>query len=74
MGSAAHVFSRSGTTWAEETTYVAPAYQENPGWVSMDFGWSVSVSADGTRMLVGAPSDNTARGSQSGSARVFVIE
>lgn len=38
------------------------------------FGAALALSADGTRALIGAPSDDTAGGVDSGSARVFVRE
>ena len=34
-------------------------------------GWSVALSADGSRALVGAHGDDTAGGADAGSARVF---
>jgi len=37
-----------------------------------NFGWSVALSADGTRALLGSSQDNTAAGSDRGSVRVFV--
>jgi len=64
----ARVFLRTGTTWAEQAT-LSPADAER-GDV---FGYSVALSADGSRALVGANWDSTAAGgTRAGSARVFV--
>lgn len=80
---AAYVFVRSGTTWTQEA-YVKAS---NTGSVSATegdaFGTSVSISGDGTRIVVGAygeqsngtgidsnQNDNSLR--QSGAAYVFV--
>lgn len=74
---AAYVFARVGTTWAQE------AYVKASNTNSSDlFGWSVSLSSDGSRLVVGAESEssnatgvggdqtnNTATGS--GAAYVF---
>lgn len=63
----ARVFVRSGTAWSEEATLVA-----SDGAPYDELGWSVSLSSDGSRAIVGAPFDDTARGTNAGSARVFV--
>jgi hypothetical protein len=61
---AAYVFTRSGTTWTEQTKLVAfdGAYQDN-------FGASVALS--GNTVIVGAPRDTLVT-SIEGSAYVFV--
>jgi hypothetical protein len=47
---AAYVFSWTGSTWAQE------AYVKASNTETLDqFGWSVSLSADGTRLAVSAP-------------------
>lgn len=68
-GGAAYVFSRSGTTWAEEAMLepddiIAGHY----------FGMSVSMSDAGDRILVGAlgDQDNSSATGLSGAAYVFV--
>jgi hypothetical protein len=63
----ARVFVRVGTTWTEEATLVAP-----DGEAGDELGYSVSLSADGSRALIGAPNDHTPAGVNAGSARVFV--
>ncbi len=62
---AAYVFARSGNRWSRQ------AQLAGPGGTGADwFGWSVSLSADGRRALVGVPHDE-AGGLQQGSAHVF---
>ena len=65
LAGAAYVFVRSGNSWTEEQTLVAPDGAE-----SDDFGYSVALSADQTadRALVGAPGRDNFRG----AAHVFV--
>ena len=53
----AYVLLRTGTTWAFETTLSAPV----PGMYDA-FGGAVAMSADGSRVLVGAPGSNFADG------------
>lgn len=72
------VFKRTGTAWAEQETLRARTPAAGDG-----FGWSVSLSADGTRLAVGAPFEdsdatgvngavtNTTRYLSSGAAFVF---
>jgi hypothetical protein len=52
---------------AEEATLLASG-----GAARDHFGYSVSLSADGSRALVGAPLADTAGGTNAGSARVFL--
>lgn len=61
------VFLRTGTTWTDEATLLA-----SDGASGDLFGSSVALSADGSRALVGAHRDDTARGADAGSARVLV--
>ncbi len=63
----ARVFVRTGTAWAEEATLIA-----SDGAMGDYLGQAVAISADGTLALVGAPRDDTTRGTDTGSARVFV--
>lgn len=60
------VFRREGTTWVAEATLLAAGGAAGDG-----FGWSVALSADGSRALVGVPLDDTPSGVDTGSARVF---
>src|SRR5262249_11334750 len=61
------IWRRSGTHWDEEGSLPASGLAAGD-----HFGSSVSLSADGSRALVGAPDDDTAAGSTVGSAQVFV--
>ncbi len=63
----ARVFLRSGTNWTQEATLLAP-----DGAANDYLGWSVALTSDGSRALVGAYADDTVGGSNAGSARVFV--
>ena len=63
----ARVFVRSGTGWTEEATLFAAGGAAND--IS---GWSVSLDADGSRAIIGVPSDDTPSGLDVGTARVFV--
>jgi uncharacterized repeat protein (TIGR01451 family) len=60
----AYVFVRSGTTWSQQQKLTAdvPATQET-------FGLSVTISGD--TIAIGAPSDDTAAGVNTGSVHVF---
>lgn len=63
----ASVYRRTGTTWALETTLAIT------GAGAFDFGGqSVALSPDGARAVLGAFHDDTARGTEAGSAAVFV--
>lgn len=75
---AVYVFVRIGTTWQQQA-YLKPS---NTG-VSDLFGWSLALSDDGSRLVVGAPQEDspgvgidatqvdTAQGMDSGAAYVF---
>lgn len=63
----AWVFLRSGTVWTLEARLASSSPVPYAS-----FGWSVSISADGTRVLVGVESDDIAGVPNSGSAGVFV--
>jgi len=63
---AAYVFSRSGTTWTQEAKIFASDK------VASDyFGWSVSISSDGTRVVVGALFSSPGGTTNAGAAYVF---
>jgi endogenous inhibitor of DNA gyrase (YacG/DUF329 family) len=64
---AAYVFTRSGTSWAQESKLV-PSDSE----MNANFGWSCSISSDGTRAIVGAYLDDATGGADSGAAYIFV--
>jgi hypothetical protein len=51
---AAYVFSRSGTTWVQEA-YVKASNTNTDDF----FGWAGALSADGTRLAVGAPGEES---------------
>lgn len=51
---AVYVFVRSGTTWVQQA-YLKPA---NAGAGDV-FGWSLAISDDGSRLVVGAPLEDT---------------
>ncbi|MFB6273049.1 MAG: T9SS type A sorting domain-containing protein [Salinibacter sp.] len=71
----AYVFTRSGSSWAQEASFTG----ENLSAANFpNFGWSVSINGNGTRVAVGAPYDdptdpgaNNGNGTQDGSAFVF---
>jgi MYXO-CTERM domain-containing protein len=63
---AAFVFVRSGATWSQEATLLSPEaapFEKT--------GWSVALSNDGTRAVVGIPGEDTTA-TDSGGARTFV--
>ena len=66
---AAYVFRRTGTTWVQEATLLGVF---GGGAANDNFGYSVALTSDGRRALVGAPLDDTARGSNAGSIHTFV--
>jgi hypothetical protein len=63
---AAYVFTRSGSTWSQQAKLVA-----SDAAASDLFGTSVTISSDGNTVAVGATSDDTAAGADTGSAYVF---
>jgi hypothetical protein len=64
----AYLFVRSGSSWSEQAKLTA-----GDGAAGDYFGGSVSLSGDGTTALVGAPYDDTAAGTDAGSAYVFRV-
>lgn len=67
LAGSARVFLRTGSSWTEEATLVA-----SDGATGDYFGGAVALSADGSRAVVGAYTDDTAAGVDAGSARVFL--
>lgn len=61
------VFGRSGGAWSQQARLTA-----SDAAAGDRFGWSVSLSGDGSTVLVGAANDDTSSGADSGSAYVFV--
>lgn len=61
----ARVFSRTGTSWAEEAVLLAPAGANND-----HAGYAVALSDDGARAVVGAP-DSDLGGLDAGRAYVY---
>jgi hypothetical protein len=62
----AYIFTRSGTTWSQEAILIASDadYQDN-------FGYSVDISGNGTRCIVGAFTANIGGSSDAGKAYIF---
>ncbi len=65
---AAYVFVRSGETWSEQEKLTA-----SDGGMTDQFGWSVSLSADGSTALIGASGATVGTNSFQGAAYVFVL-
>lgn len=63
---AAYVFTRSGTTWSQQTKLLASNYADND-----KFGYSVSLSENGTVAAIGAPYKTVSFQNNSGSVYVF---
>lgn len=61
------VFVRSGATWSQESVLLPSVRSRN-----QRFGLAVAMSADGTRVLVGAHGDSGTGINSAGSAWVFV--
>ena len=53
------IFTRSGTTWTQQTKLVEP---NGPGTAGLNFGTSISLSSSGTTLAVGASSYNGGQG------------
>ena len=64
-GGAAYVFSRSGSTWTQQAKLASSDLQ-----ASDEFGFSVSISSDGSYAIVGATGEDTG-GSSAGAAYIF---
>jgi hypothetical protein len=64
---AAYVFTRSGTSWSQQTKLTASDAQTDD-----EFGWSVSISgSDGNTAIVSSPKEDAGGTSNSGSAYIF---
>ena len=63
---AVYVFTRSGSTWNEEAKLIASDTESYER-----FGSSVSISADGDTIVVGADAENTAPSYGNGAAYIF---
>lgn len=63
----AYVYVRSGTTWSQEAIIEASDKATNNY-----FGTSVSISEDGTRLLIGAPNRSSGGISKSGGIYAYV--
>ncbi len=61
-----HVYLRAGTLWTHEATLTAA-----DGAGADNLGSSVALNSDGSVAVVGVPGDDTSRGPNVGSARVF---
>ena len=63
---AAYVYTRTGTTWSEQTRILA-----SDGASSDYFGWSVSISSDGNTAIVSAHYDDNEKGTNAGGVYVY---
>ena len=63
----AYIFVRSGTNWTQQAKLVA-----SDGAASDQFGYSVSISADGAYAAIGAYGDDVGANGDQGSAYIFV--
>ena len=62
---AAYIFTRSGSTWAQQAKITASDKQDGDY-----FGWSVALSENGNTAIVGAVTED-ARGNSAGAAYIF---
>ena len=62
----AYVYTRTGTTWSEQTRILA-----SDGASSDYFGWSVSISSDGNTAIVSAHYDDNEKGTNAGGVYVY---
>ena len=61
-GGSIWLFTRSGTSWAQQGPRMTSSGSGKPGGGTHEFGWSVALSNDGNTALVGAPTDNSWEG------------
>jgi hypothetical protein len=66
VGGRVRVYARAGSTWTLEATLAAPDGAAGDG-----MGTAVAFDGNGTRALLGAPTDTTSAGAVAGSARMF---
>jgi hypothetical protein len=57
-GGSIWLFTRNGTSWAQQGPRMTSSGSGKPGGGTHEFGWSVALSDDGNTALVGAPADN----------------
>ena len=62
---AAYIYARSGTSWTQQAKIQSSDIQ-----ASDNFGYTVSISGDGSHVMVGAEKEDTT-GSDAGSAYIF---
>jgi hypothetical protein len=65
---AAYIFTRSGTTWAEQSKLTASDKAAGDS-----FGYAVSISVDGNTAIVGATAQDPSGIAEAGAAYVFAI-
>ena len=68
---AAYIFDKPGGGWSGTTSASAATATFTGGAASDNFGYSVSLSPDGSRALAGAPVNATSPGTNAGSAYLF---
>jgi hypothetical protein len=62
----AYVFARSGALWSQQARLIA-----SDGAAEDEFGWVVTLSADGNTALIGVPFDDVGDHESQGSAYIF---
>jgi hypothetical protein len=70
LNGAAYVFTRSGSTWTEQTKLLASDVLSDTA-SNARFGWSVALSSDGNTALIGAWGEATSPTTFNGAAYVF---
>ena len=68
---AAYVYTRSGTTWTEQTKLYPTQEVPNAGGSNPYFGSSVSISNDGNSLLVGMQNESNTMGNNTGAALFY---
>jgi hypothetical protein len=64
----AYIFAYDGSSWAQEAKFQSTNVE-----LYDNFGYSVSMSSDGTKVIVGAPFEDTG-GTDAGSAYIFAYD
>jgi hypothetical protein len=64
------VFTRTGITWTQQATLVDT--DADPGATFDALGYSVAISANGSTIIAGTPSDQVGANASQGSAAVFI--
>jgi hypothetical protein len=62
----AYIFTRSGTTWIQQAILIPSARNTDD-----HFGWSVTISDDGNKILVGAPMSDASSYTDGGGVFIF---